>query len=105
MEVDSDIVVNDPADSPGEASTSQVAVKKPKKFRFNFSGKILWAIYFTVDKVAKTMTCKLCPKVFKFKTSASTTHANEHLSSQEHKAYVLANMPEGVDSTFWTEEK
>jgi hypothetical protein len=89
------------------ASGSQIA-PKVKKFSFNFPGHILWSIYFDVDKTAKTMTCKLCqpPRPSKFTgISPKTSNANNLLASKLHKEYVLANMPNGVDFNYWTDEK
>jgi len=72
---------------------------------FSFPASVLWTIYFTIDKKAKKMTCKLCTKSFPFKKSAKTSAGNQHLSSKKHREYILANMPDGISLDYWTEKR
>jgi len=44
--------------------------------------------YFAIDKDAKTMTCKLCNKTFKFTKSAKTPAVNAHLSGNYREVYI-----------------
>jgi len=80
---------------------TRVAVKRA----FDFSAEILWSFYFTIDKDAKTMTCKLCKKEYPFDKSPKTSAGNQHLYTQKHRQHVLDNMPSGIGPAYWNEER
>jgi len=66
-----------------------VAVSQPSQAittdRVKFTGRLLWSIFFTVDKQTNTVTCKLCNKALKFTgPSPRTSTANDHLNGKKH---------------------
>lgn len=102
--MDESEVTNNLLEEQLDESISSSTNNQERRQEVKFSGYVLWTKYFTVDRVAKTMTCKLCSKSFPFKKSASTTIANNHLNSKKHQDYDFTYLSDD-SGLLWTDGK
>jgi len=72
---------------------------------FKFPSHVLWTEFFTIDRTAKTMTCKLCTRALKYQNSPRTDSANSHLNAKKCRQLVLAKLSKGIEPNYWTEDR